>query len=118
MTVRQGRLAPLHGAVSATLAAHASPVLGVRWLGATPRVVSFSTEKLAGAAGGYRNTLLITDMRSRLSAPLREQPADAAPVLAVRAAPSGRHLLVIFRQEERAGQAEGVAGADVGLPRG
>lgn len=30
---------------------------GVRWLGASARLVSHSTEKVAG---GYRNTLLIT----------------------------------------------------------
>lgn len=38
---------------------------GVRWLGASARLVSHSTEKVAG---GYRNTLLITGVGTGLRA--------------------------------------------------
>jgi hypothetical protein len=44
-------------------------VRGVRWLGPSARVASFSSEK---APHGYKNTLLITDVRSRASLPFRE----------------------------------------------
>lgn len=43
-------------------------VRGVRWLGATPRLVSFSSERLAN---GFRNCICITDACSRRSTPFR-----------------------------------------------
>lgn len=48
---------------------------GVRWLGASPRVVTFSCEK-AGPGGGFHNSLLLTDVRARTSTPFREVCAD------------------------------------------
>ena len=67
---------------------------GVRWLGPTARIVSFSSEK---AAHGYRNTLLLTDIRNRSSLPFREVGAEGAPMLGIRASPLGRYILVLLR---------------------
>ena len=44
-------------------------VRGVRWLGTTSRIVTFSSEK---QGDGFRNSLLLTDVRSRASVPFRE----------------------------------------------
>lgn len=44
-------------------------VRGVRWLGTSTRLVTFSSEK---AGDGFRNSLLVTDVRSRASVPFRE----------------------------------------------
>jgi len=77
-----------------TAGAHKDVVRGVRWLGPSARVVSFSSEK---NAHGYRNTLLITDVRSRVSLPFREVGAEAAPMLGIRASASGRYLLILLR---------------------
>ena len=74
--------------------AHKDVVRGVRWLGPSARVVSFSSEK---TAHGYRNTLLITDVRSRASLPFREVGPEAAPMLGIRASASGRYLLILLR---------------------
>ena len=51
--------------VAASLAVHAQAVGGVAWLGASARLVSFSSEKAEG--GGFKNVLLITG-----ALPLRE----------------------------------------------
>lgn len=67
---------------------------GVRWLGPTARIVSFSSEK---AAHGYRNTLLLTDIRNRSSLPFREVGAEGAPMVGIRASPLGRYILILLR---------------------
>ena len=69
-------------------------VRGVRWLGASARVASFSSER---TAHGFRNALLLTDARSRASLPFRDVGVEAAPMLGIRAAPSGRYLLLLLR---------------------
>ena len=74
--------------------AHRDVVRGVRWLGPTARIVSFSSEK---AAHGYRNTLLLTDIRNRSSLPFREVGAEGAPMLGIRASPLGRYILILLR---------------------
>lgn len=94
LAVQQGALLPLQLGPTASLAAHPGPVQGVRWLGGFARLVSHSTEKVAG---GYRNTLLITDVRNRLSLPFRQVPVDPVPLGGVRTSPSGRYLLLLFR---------------------
>lgn len=38
------------------------------------------------------------DVRNRLSLPVREGSNDPAPLVGVRASPSGRYLLVLFRR--------------------
>ena len=68
---------------------------GVRWLGATPRVVSFCSERQPG--GNFRNSLLLTDARSRASVPFREIGVEPAPLLGLRASPSGRILLLVLK---------------------
>ena len=67
---------------------------GVRWLGPTARIVSFSSEK---AAHGYRNTLLLTDIRNRSSLAFREVGVEGAPMLGIRASPLGRYILILLR---------------------
>lgn len=57
--------------------AHRDMVRGVRWLGDSPRLVTFSSEKAGGAGGGFRNTLLLTDVRARASTPFREVGTSA-----------------------------------------
>jgi hypothetical protein len=57
-------------------------------------VVSFSSDK---TQHGFRNMLLITDVRSRASLPFREVGPEAAPMLGIRASPSGRYLLILLR---------------------
>ncbi|KAI3424707.1 hypothetical protein D9Q98_008096 [Chlorella vulgaris] len=95
VAVQQGALLPLHLSISASLAAHSSAIQSLRWLGCTARLVSHSSEKVAQ---GYKNVLLITDVRNRVSLPFREGvAADPAPLTGLRASPSGRHLLVVFR---------------------
>lgn len=74
--------------------AHRDMVRGVRWLGASARVASFSSER---TPHGFRNTLLLTDARSRASLPFRDVGVEAAPMLGIRAAPSGRYLLLLLR---------------------
>ncbi|BDA45713.1 probable WD repeat-containing protein 11 at C-terminar half [Coccomyxa sp. Obi] len=94
VTLQRGSVSPLMGTVSVSLGAHKDVVRGVRWLGPSARVVSFSSEK---TQHGYRNTLLITDVRSRASLPFREVGPEAAPMLGIRASPSGRYLLILLR---------------------
>jgi hypothetical protein len=82
-----------HQQAYADAGAHKEMVRGVRWLGTSSRIVSFSSEK---AAGGWRNSLLLTDVRNRLSIAFREVGAEAAPMLGIRASPSGRYVLVLL----------------------
>ncbi len=49
--------------------AHKDSVRGVRWLGTSARLITFASERVGD---GWRNTLLLTDIRNRASAPLRE----------------------------------------------
>lgn len=74
--------------------AHKEMVRGVRWLGTSARLVSFSSEKLGG---GWRNTLLLTDVRNRLSFVFRDVGMESSPMLGIRASPTGRYLLVLLR---------------------
>lgn len=67
---------------------------GVRWLGSTSRVASFSSEKISN---GFRNTLLLTDVRNRASISFRDVASESAPMLGIRASPLGRYLLVLLR---------------------
>ena len=79
---------------TADVGAHKDVVRGVRWLGPTARIVSFSSEK---AAHGYRNTLLLTDIRNRSSLAFREVGAEGAPMVGIRASPLGRYILILLR---------------------
>ncbi|KAL3161421.1 hypothetical protein ABBQ32_010311 [Trebouxia sp. C0010 RCD-2024] len=94
ITLQRGSLTPLSSTISVSLGAHKDVVRGVRWLGPTARIVSFSSEK---TAHGYRNTLLLTDIRNRSSLAFREVGAEGAPMVGIRASPLGRYILVLLR---------------------
>ena len=60
------QVSPLAIEVSVSLSVHHDAVRGVRWLGTSPRLVSFTSEKSSGPQGaGYYNGLMLTDVRSR-----------------------------------------------------
>ena len=73
---------------------HKDVVRGVRWLGSSHLIASFSTEKLIN---GFCNTLLLTDVRSRASIPFRTVASESSSLLGIRASVSGRYLLLLFR---------------------
>ncbi|GJP41231.1 hypothetical protein CLOM_g900 [Closterium sp. NIES-68] len=82
-------------AIAASFHLHDSMVRGVRWLGNT-RLVSFSFTEAKG--GGYENRVLVTCIRSGESRPFRQlQQPDKSPMRGLRASPSGRYLLILFR---------------------
>ena len=54
---------------------HRELVRGVRWLGTSPLLVTFSSEK---AGDGFRNSLRLTSVRGRDSVPFREVRATPA----------------------------------------
>jgi hypothetical protein len=59
-SVRRGHVNALAVEVAASHAVHKDAVRGVRWLGSSPLLVSFSSEK--SSSGGWRNSLLLTDV--------------------------------------------------------
>jgi hypothetical protein len=61
-SVRRGHVNGLAVEVAASHAMHKDAVRGVRWLGSSPLLVSFSSEK--SSSGGWRNSLLLTDVRT------------------------------------------------------
>ncbi|CAI7843608.1 unnamed protein product [Closterium sp. NIES-54] len=82
-------------AIAASFLLHPSMVRGVRWLGNT-RLVSFSFSE--AKAGGYENRVVVTCIRSGESRPFRQlQQPDKSPMRGLRASPSGRYLLILFR---------------------
>ncbi|CAI5534773.1 unnamed protein product [Closterium sp. Naga37s-1] len=82
-------------AIAASFLLHPSMVRGVRWLGNT-RLVSFSFQE--AKAGGYENRVVVTCIRSGESRPFRQlQQPDKSPMRGLRASPSGRYLLILFR---------------------
>ncbi|BFI33782.1 hypothetical protein AXG93_59s1230 [Marchantia polymorpha subsp. ruderalis] len=86
-------------AVTSSFAVHNSSVVrGVRWLGNT-RLVSFSHTEVKGKGGGFVNKLVVTCVRSGQSKAFRElQKPERAPMRALRTSPSGRYLIVLFRE--------------------
>ena len=57
---------------------HRDAVRGVRWLGPTARIASFSSDRVQHGQA-FRNALVITDVRSRSSLPFRSvQPLSRA----------------------------------------
>lgn len=71
--------------------AHRDMVRGVRWLGDSPRVVTFSSEKVSG---GFCNTLLLTDVRARASTPFREVQFLLTPALPISRELLPEHMLM------------------------
>ena len=66
----------------------------MRWLGSSSRIVSFSSEK---GSSGFRNTLLLTDVRNRATIAFRDTASESSPMLGIRASPLGRYLLLLLR---------------------
>lgn len=97
VTIQHGRLAPLTLSVASTLAVHpqSTPVAGLRWLGPTSRVASFSSQR-SESTGDWVNTLMMTDFRSGGSFSFRDGGLDKGPLAGLRASPSGAHLLLLF----------------------
>lgn len=60
--VRRGHVNPLAVEVASSHAVHKDAVRGVRWLGSSSVLVSFSSEK--SSSGGWRNSCLLTDVRT------------------------------------------------------
>lgn len=69
-------------------------VRGVRWLGTSSRIVTFSSEK---QGDGFRNSLLLTDVRSRCSVPFREVRSNVL-ILALMQALNSEILLKLSKQ--------------------
>lgn len=85
-------------AVAMSFAVHNSAVRGLRWLG-NSRLVSFSYSQVNEKGGGYINKLAITCVRSGINRFFRVlQKPEKAPMRALRASPSGRYLLILFRE--------------------
>ena len=78
----------------AHLTTHTHAIVALRWLGPAPRLVSASCEKVSS---GYRNTVLLTDVRNRQTVVLRQRGVEAAPLMGLKASPLGRHILLLFR---------------------
>lgn len=85
-------------AVAMSFSVHNSAVRGLRWLG-NSRLVSFSYTQVNEKGGGYINRLAITCVRSGITRFFRVlQKPEKAPMRALRASPSGRYLLILFRE--------------------
>lgn len=93
-SIRRGVTQCLQLSNVAHLATHTNPIVAMRWLGPAPRLVSASCEKVAN---GYRNTVLLTDVRNRSTVPMRQRGVEAVPLTEVKASPLGRHVLLLFQ---------------------
>ena len=76
--------------------AHKEKVRGVRWLGSGSKLITFSTEK---QANGWRNTLVMTDLRTRSQIPFRQASLDTGELVAIRCSFSGSYLLLLFQDQ-------------------
>ncbi|XP_024388450.1 uncharacterized protein [Physcomitrium patens] len=85
--------------ITASFAVHSNQtVRGVRWLGNT-RLVSFSYTEVKGKGGGFVNRLVLTCVRSGHSKVFRViQKPERSPMRALRTSPSGRYLLILFKE--------------------
>lgn len=95
--VRKGALQPLELRVDAAFDVHGKLEgrTGVCWTGPLPYIVSFCCRKANG--GNVINSLILTHVTSRQCWTFREAGPEAAQLRGVRASPSGRHLLLLFR---------------------
>ncbi|KAI5069331.1 hypothetical protein GOP47_0015632 [Adiantum capillus-veneris] len=88
----------MSNSITSSFLIHSSSVRGLRWLG-NSRLVSFSYTEIKGKGGGFVNVLAVTCVRSGQSKPFRMlQKPERAPVRALRTSPSGRYLLILFRE--------------------
>ncbi len=60
--MRRGLTSTMHITNGVQLCSHKEAVVGMRWLGGSPRLVTGSCEKVAS---GFRNVVLLTDVRNR-----------------------------------------------------
>ncbi|KAH7442491.1 hypothetical protein KP509_03G091500 [Ceratopteris richardii] len=88
----------ISNSITSSFQVHNSSVRGLRWLG-NSRIVSFSYTEIKGKGGGFVNFLAVTCARSGQSKPFRTlQKPERAPIRALRTSPSGRYLLILFRE--------------------
>ncbi|XP_024526780.1 WD repeat-containing protein 11 [Selaginella moellendorffii] len=90
---------PSAHAITSSFSVHNNnAVRGIRWLGNT-RLVSFSYTEVKGKGGGFINRLVLTCIRSGQSRCFRVlQKPERAPMRALRTSPSGRYMLILFRE--------------------
>ena len=93
VTIQRGKFIPLHLGVASSLSVHSSAVAGIRWLGRTSRVASFSTQRVGT---NWKNSLYITDFISGGSSTFRDGVPDRGPLTGLRASPNGAYLLLVF----------------------
>ncbi|CAD7702710.1 unnamed protein product [Ostreobium quekettii] len=90
----RGTLTPLSLEVSRSISVHDERARSVRWLGSTPLVVSFCSEK---SEHGWKNSLVITDIRTGQTTPFRELGSENSSMLGIRTSPSGKYILVLLK---------------------
>eukprot|EP00878_Enallax_costatus_P028496 GHUV01030783.1.p1 GENE.GHUV01030783.1~~GHUV01030783.1.p1 ORF type:complete len:625 (+),score=177.47 GHUV01030783.1:478-2352(+) len=93
---RRGVTNPVSVEVCMSHAVHKDVVRGVRWLGNTSRVVSFSSERISN--GAWRNSLVVTDVRTGQSVPFRDNiGSEGSPMLGIRVSTSGTYILLLLK---------------------
>lgn len=92
--VQRGSVTAVSLQVVKSFSIHKERSRSVRWLGCTPLVVSFCTEK---TGHGWKNSLMITDVRTGESAPFRELGSENAAMIGIRTSPSGRYILLLLK---------------------
>lgn len=80
-SVRRGTINPLAIEVSMSHAVHKDVVRGVRWIGNCSQLVSFSSEKTS--SGAWKNSLVITDVRTGRRCVKHSYPASQVPNLSM-----------------------------------
>eukprot|EP00775_Hariotina_reticulata_P009224 gene9224-9389_t len=95
--LRQGLVTPVAVEVVTCQAVHREAVRGLRWLGCSPLLVSFSSEK-GGGSGTWKNRCALTDVRTGRSLPFRDSvTSEAAALVGLRVSPSGVYVLLLFK---------------------
>lgn len=62
LCIRRGSISPLAVEMSRSINVHREVVKGIRWVGSTPQLVTFSSDKTS--SGAWKNSLAITDVRT------------------------------------------------------
>lgn len=92
--VQRGCVTAVSLEVIKSFGVHKERSRSVRWLGCSPLVVSFCTEK---TDHGWKNSLMITDVRTGECAPFRELGSENAAMIGIRTSPSGRYILLLIK---------------------
>ncbi|GMH43999.1 hypothetical protein BSKO_11933 [Bryopsis sp. KO-2023] len=93
--VNRGCVTAISLEITRSFALHSERSRSVRWLGCSPLVVSFCTEK---TQHGWKNSLLVIDVRTGESAPFRELGSENAVMIGIRTSPSGRYILIVMKE--------------------